>query len=147
MLGRKAFTLIEIMAVLFIIGIITIFRFSNFTLPNEKAWAANAQNNLLAIYGAERNDYVNTGAYCINSSVPACDTLAHINTYLSLNIPDDGIYTYNCYVVQFQRPRCDATRNNAQSDPWLEVFFDDVINLSGSGTANPQCASSYHRCP
>ena len=55
MSDREGITLMEIIVVLIIVGIAAGFFFPNYTTPIEKARAANAQNNLLAIYSAQQN--------------------------------------------------------------------------------------------
>ena len=136
MFGRKGFTLMEIVVVLMIIGIIAGFYFPNFTVPNEKAWAANAQNNLLAIYTAEQNYKNNNGSYAAPAS------LAAINSTLSLNILDDGTYSYTCSTGV----TCTATRSSIATTN-IVLTLASVINLSGSGTANPKCNSVSYYCP
>lgn len=134
--GREGFTLIEVLVVLFIIGIIAAFYFPNFTTPNEQAWASNAQNNLLAIYSAEQNYKNNNGSYATSASLPA------INSTLALNIQDDGTYSYSCS----GGVTCTATRNTVSSTN-IVITLATGINLSGSGTANPVCNTSNHWCP
>jgi Tfp pilus assembly protein PilE len=133
----------EIIVVLIIIGVVVAFSFPNYTTPIEKARVANARNNLLAIYSAEQNYSNNHGSYCFSTSAPACDTLADINTQLSLNIQDDGTYTYSCSSTAVT---CTATRTITPSTN-IVVTLNSAINLSGSGTANPLCNTSNNWCP
>ena len=136
MFGRKGFTLMEIVVVLMIIGIIAGFYFPNFTVPTERAWAANAQNNLLAIYAAQQNYKSNNGSY----ATPA--TLSAINSALSLSIQDDGTYSYTCS----SGVTCTATRSTVSTTN-IVLTLASPINLSGSGSANPQCNTLNHYCP
>ena len=73
-----------------------------------------AQNNLLTIYGAEKNYYFNNAGYCINSgSKPTCaDTLTDINTNLSLNVTDN-YYSYVCSAGAAPNPFCCTATNNS----------------------------------
>ena len=136
MRSSKGFTLMEIVVVLMIIGVVAGFYFPSFTVPSEKAWAANAQNNLLAIYAAQQNYKSNNGSY----ATPA--TLSAINSALSLSIQDDGTYSYTCS----SGVTCTATRSTVSTTN-IVLTLASVINLSGSGTANPKCNSVSYYCP
>ena len=158
MRDSKGYTLMEIVVVLVIIGVIAGFYFPRFTVPSEKAWAANAQNNLLAIYSAEQNYNNNNNGYCYSTSSAssACatstgdshcgDSLPAINCNLSLNIQDDGTYTYACSLSTGVYT-CKATRATVSSTNIVVTLNNLAINLSGSGTANPQCNTSNNYCP
>ncbi len=145
-LHRQGFTLMEIIVVLVIIGVIVAFFLPNYNTPMQQARAANAQNNLLAIYSAQKNYYNNNGNYCYNTGANTCaDTLADINTNLSLNIQDDGTYLYQCPNNSFT---CTATRNIASSLPLITVTLNVPINLNGE--VNPSCqapAGNANWCP
>ena len=156
MSGREGMTLMEIIVVLIIVGIAAACFFPNYTTPIEKARAANAQNNLLAIYSAERNYNNNiNGAYCLaapNTASSACntlladnkcaDTLAAINCNLSLNIQDDGTYLYDCGATTANA--CTATRKNGPAAFLITVALNSAIQLNGE--VNPSCSTSYW-CP
>ena len=132
MIFRKAgMTLLEIIVVLVIVSITTCFFFPDFQTPNEQAKAANAQNNLLAIYSAQQNYHNNNNAYC----AAACSTIAQINTVLSLQIQDDGTYAYSCA----GGAACTATRNS-NSNLVITATLNQPIKIAGE--VNPSCASS-----
>jgi len=151
MLGKKGITLMEIIVILVIIGISVIIFFPDYTTPTEKARAANVQNNLLAIYSAEQNYRNNNGGYCSNnSSSLSCNgmsmsatcggSLALINCNLSLNIQDDGTYTYFCGGVT-----CTAKRTSIGAPNTIVLTLNSAINLSGN--VNPQCNLTNNWCP
>jgi len=153
MLRRAGITLMEIIVVLIIIGIAAVFFFPNYTVPTEQARAANVRNNLLAIYSAEKNyKNNNSGNYCVDvapSPQPACAEsgnpncaldLASINCNLSLNIQDDGTYTYSC-----TGSTCTAKRTSISSSNTIVLTLNSAINLSGN--VNPQCNLTNHWCP
>jgi len=152
MLHRQGFTLIEILIVLIIIGIAAVFSMPNFNTPTEQARALNAQNNLLAIYSAEKNYLNNNSAFCVDQPPPngqiACaesgnpncaKDLASINCNLSLNIQDDGTYSYAC-----AGSTCTATRTSVSLG--LTITLTAPIQLNGS-PKNPSCNLSSSWCP
>ena len=126
----------EIIAVLIIIGIAAALSFPNYTTSTEQARAANAQNNLLAIYSAEKNYYNNYGSYCTittGNAIPCGDTLPDLNTNLSLNIQDDGTYKYSC-----SNPSLTCTATRISTGATIVLTLNLPIQLTGS-SPNPQC--------
>jgi len=128
MLHRQGFTLIEIIVVVIIISITIAFFSPNFNTSNQQARAAAAQNNLLAIYTAQQNYNNNNDAYCI----AACNSLPSINTNLSLNIQDDGTYSYSC-----AGNTCTATRSSGA--PVLTLTLNLPVQLKSGASSNPLC--------
>ncbi len=135
MLGREGLTLIEILVVLVIIGIGAAFYIPNYTLSNEKSWAANAKNNLLAVYSAQQNYLNNNGSYDTLGSLSAIDST------LALSIQDDGTYSYSCSSAT---NTCTALRSTISTTNSV-ITLNSAIDLSG-GT-NPVCNSPNHYCP
>ena len=121
---------------LFRSGVILAIAFPSFTTSTEQAKSLNAQNNLLAIYAAQQNYKSNNGSY----ATPA--TLSAINSALSLSIQDDGTYSYTCS----SGVTCTATRSTVSTTN-IVLTLASPINLSGSGSANPQCNTLNHYCP
>jgi len=144
MLRRQGFTLIEIIVVLVIIGICVAFALPNFNIPTEQAKALNAQNNLLAIYSAQRNYNNNNGGFAT-----ALNGVAAINTALSLNIQDDGSYQYSCSAVSGFT--CTATRTGNPAPLTLTVTNSPILlHQANSNTNNPLCtpaAGNNAWCP
>ncbi len=91
MTGRKGFTLIELVITLIIVATLAAIAVPNYINYVQQGAAQAAQNNLMTIFGAQKNYYFNNGGYCTNS----CDNLADINTNLSLNLTD-SYYVYTC---------------------------------------------------
>jgi prepilin-type N-terminal cleavage/methylation domain-containing protein len=141
MLGKKGITLMEIIIVMIIVGIAAVINFPNYTTPMENARAETARNNLLAIYSAEKNYNFNHGGYCLGAA-GTCDTLANINTTLSLNIQDDGTYTYACAGPP---GACTATRTGIAAPNTLKLTLDAPVNLNGN--VNPTCTLTPAWCP
>ncbi len=153
MWGKQGFTLIEMVVVLIIIAIATVFSLPNFTAPSEQARSLNAKNNLLAIYTAEKSYYNNNNKYCLGtggSPTNCADTLADINTNLSLNIQDDGTYTYECDfgVTVANVNSCTATRTNPSGAVVITLTLDKPVQPSGA-YLNPTCTAPSHSnwCP
>ena len=137
-LGIKGFTLIEIIVVLAIVGVFVAFALPNFNNPTEDARASNAQNNLLAIYSAEqnyRNNDVNGNFYLCPKANPC---LSAIDSTLSLNIQDDGTYSYNCFAGA-----CSATKINSPSNIVFTLTLNAPVQLNKNNpNPNPTCTSS-----
>jgi type II secretory pathway pseudopilin PulG len=79
---------------LIVVGILVSVSVTSLTGQIQKGAAQAAQNNLLVILAAEKSYHFNHGGYCLDTGNCA-DTLADINTNLSLNI-SDTYYTYLC---------------------------------------------------
>lgn len=88
MSGDRAFSIIEIIVVLVIIGIFITMAFSNQAGFMEKNRGKNAENNLGAIYNAEKRYRLSNNEYC------ACADVPEINEKLNLLI-DDPYFTYS----------------------------------------------------
>jgi len=109
----------------------------------EKAKASTAVNNLFTIYSAEQNYKNNSGAYCLGTA-GTCDNLADIDLTLSLNIPDDGNFTYSCNLGATGIPTCTAARTN----PLNAVVITLTLNSATQpNNGNPVCASGSNWCP
>jgi len=141
MTDRKGFTLIEIIVTLVIIGVLTAIAVNCYTVSIQQAAANAAQNNLITIYGAQRNYYFTNGSYC--TAAGSCDTLANLNTNLKLNITDSN-YTYACctdasgFLCQASNgtTTCAAMSGNTQ---W-KMTYTPIVPLT-----NPKCTGTY--CP
>ena len=141
---RKGFTLIEIIIVLIIITILTVIAMPNFINSMMQGQAKTAQSNLIAIYNAQKNFYLNNGAYCLNTSPSPCNNLANINNNLSLNIVDTN-FTYICrdHASGFT---CTAG-NIAVANLLLIVTGYSIILPGGTGcTASPWVAPCNPSC-
>jgi prepilin-type N-terminal cleavage/methylation domain-containing protein len=97
MANQKAFTLMELIVAVIILGVLTTFSIPMYLNFVQQGQTQAAQNNLLFIYGAENNYYFNNTHYCLSSDPnPTCgDNLADINANLGLNI-SDNVFTYQC---------------------------------------------------
>jgi prepilin-type N-terminal cleavage/methylation domain-containing protein len=84
MKSKTAFTLIEVMIVLVIIGVLSSLAMMSFSGSMEKAAEREACINLESIISAINIYKINNGSYPAKSLV---DTSAHINSNLKMDLP------------------------------------------------------------
>jgi len=167
MFNKKGFTLIEIIVVLVIVAIMATLAFPSYLNSLQRGAAKASQNNLVAIYNAEKNYYFTNNSYCLANSAAsaACiaqlhdnncaDNLNAINCNLSLNIADN-YFGYQC-VTDATGFSCVA-KNNTNANFTLTAKNDSIILTGGTGCTsstgayppcNPACvnASNPSYCP
>lgn len=91
---RKAFTLIELIMVVVLIGVIAIFAMPNYSKAVNRSYEKAASNNLLIIYSVQKLRYNNGN----NDYLPATGNtldLGNINSQLGLSVIANGV-TYEC---------------------------------------------------
>jgi prepilin-type N-terminal cleavage/methylation domain-containing protein len=148
MSDKKGFTLIEIIAVMVIIGIMTAIAFPTYVTMLNQGAAKSAQNNLIAIYNGQKTYYLSNGNYYNSGSA---NDLTNINAALILNITDTN-FTYTCATAAGPKYTCTAT-NISDGNLVLTVTSGtpaapNPIVLSGGTTcasstgANPGCNPS-----
>ncbi|MBF0504305.1 MAG: prepilin-type N-terminal cleavage/methylation domain-containing protein [Candidatus Omnitrophica bacterium] len=140
MIGKKGFTLIEILVATIIIGVLTAIILPSYTANILQGEANAAQNNLITIYGAQKTFYYNNGAYCFGTFPNNCSTLANINGNLKTQITD-AYFNYTCSnVTGFT---CTATNTSDNT------FVLAVRNAAIVKNNNPSCAYPAHPtyCP
>lgn len=148
MSDSKGFTLIEIIVAAVILGILAIVALPSYNAMLIQGAAQAAQNNLITIYNAQKSYYFNNAAYCVAS----CNSLANINTALSLNITDaKSNYTCN----NTGGFTCTAT-NILDTNLILTITNASIILPGGTGCTgspwaspcNPSCATDVTAyCP
>ena len=89
---KKAFTIIEVLLVVIVIGILASMALPKYIKTVERARAKDAERNLVAIHAANRIFFAETGVYWPNGGPGA---LSDINTNLGLSIAPNG-FTYVC---------------------------------------------------
>lgn|SRR3989338_2438840 len=109
---KKAFTIMEVMTVVIIVGVIAVFAIPNFSKTMEKSYEQDALTQLTAIHAAQDIYRAQTGAYW--SPGVTYDVTA-INSNLGLSIMENGMQ-YTCY------------------DDLSGGYFCFAIPLSGSGS-------------
>ena len=152
MSNSKGFTLIEIIVALVILAMLAAVALPNYTTMMVQGGANAAQNNLIAIYNAQKTYYLTNGSYYISASCASND-IANINATLNLNITDSQ-FSYCC--TNTNNFTCTAT-NNQYSNLTLSVTNASIILPGGvSCTAspwqspcNPSCSSTNNPsyCP
>jgi prepilin-type N-terminal cleavage/methylation domain-containing protein len=147
MSDQKGFSLIEIIAVLVVIGILAAIALPNYNTTVQQGAGNAAQNNLVTIYNAQKSYYFNNNVYCV-SSHGICNSSASINTTLSLNITDSN-FTYTCttdplnpFVPGFV---CYAT-NNANPNFLLTLKNNPIVLPGGTGCTSGNTASCNPSC-
>jgi two-component system chemotaxis response regulator CheY len=91
--GRAAFTLMELMLVVIILGIIAGFALPNMDKLYRKSQQRDITNYLRLIHGASEIYKAGNGTYW-NPGDTAAHTLSEINNALRLSIPANARYTY-----------------------------------------------------
>jgi|GEM_PF-2334196 prepilin-type N-terminal cleavage/methylation domain-containing protein len=150
--NKKGFTLIEILVVLIIVGFLAIIAIPSYNGMINQGASSAAQNNLISIFNAQKNYYLNptgNGSYCTG----ACNSTTNINNVLSLNITDNN-FTYAC-AADPTGFKCTATGAAAGITLTLKNLATGIVLLGGTGcttttggTCNPSCApTSSPNCP
>ena len=88
----KAFTIIELIIVVTLIGVMAAFAIPNYTKAIAKAYRKDATVNLQAIYAAQKIYFNANGNYYGGNGT----NTASINTNLGLGIIASGGTTYTC---------------------------------------------------
>ena len=128
---RKAFTLVEILIVIIIVGIIAGFGIPNFSKSIGRSKARDAINNLSIIHAANAIYKVRN-----NSNIPSGD-LTIINGKLLLNIIAPSGTQYECGATDGV---CTVTADNG--DFVVTAYLNNPL-----GTSNPICTSTSSKCP
>ncbi len=105
---KHAFTLVELIMVVTIIGMMAIFVIPNYSKSVNKAYEKAATNNLLTIYAAQKNIKNNGGTYLAPADITA---LNDPNNGLNLSIIGNGM-SYDCAAPGGTTFTCTATRDD-----------------------------------
>ena len=130
----RAFTLMELMIVIVIIGILATIGVAYFDPMRENALDNEAQSNLRLIIAAERTARMETGAYLASNDMDV------INTSLRLLLPRQAnrSWNYQTTVIAASGEACaQATRNGAGARTWcFRIGRDDPLR---GGTCAANC--------
>ncbi len=129
---RRAFTLMELLLVVVIIGVMAGFAIPNYGKTTRRMRARDATTALTMISGGNVVYKARTGSNLSASPLSA------INTALSLNIVANQA-TYECGATA---NICTATSSAGASD--FKVSVDLTADISST---NPSCTTSNSSCP
>lgn len=166
MTNDKGLTLIEMVVTFIIIAVMGIIVVPTYFTYIQQGAAKAAQNNLITIYNAQKNNYFNKGSYCTATASTASsycntqlndsdcgDTLAAINCNLNLGITDSN-FNYTCNSTSGFT--CVATSVSAASFTFTlsnsSIVAPGGANCSPPSTVsgcNPVCSYAAHSnyCP
>jgi len=94
-LGRKAFTLTELVVVVIIIGVLATIAISKWQVPLEREYEANAREILGALLRAEHNFFAWKGRFTSDWTALAIDDPNNSDTaynYTLENVTDDTLF-------------------------------------------------------
>ena len=134
--AEHAFTLVEIMMVVVILGMVAMFVMPNYSKSVTRGQERSGGNNLMVINAAQQINFNNTGVYRAEADLTD-ETTTKVNLSLNLGIIGNGI-DYACTITNANPPtfNCTATLAGANG------FTLRITN------ANPNvCCTSGAACP
>lgn len=141
--NQLAFTLMELMVVMIIIGVIAAIAVPNFNKVVEQSHESDATTQLMAIHAANQIRLAQTGSYWPTTTT---NGLTVINSTLGLNIIANGM-NYNCAGVGGTTFTCTATRSTGTAYVVQTTQADIKTGVPNSDTTkNPRCTSGS-ACP
>lgn len=115
----KGFTIVELIIVVVLVGVISVFAIPSYQKSSMKSQEKAVVNNVTIMYAAQKMIKATSGTYA------ACNTTSVCNTQLGLSIASDG-FNYSCTgdATTFS---CAGKRNNA---PQFAVRVDNASNVA-----------------
>lgn len=132
-LKNRGFTLIEIIMVVVLLGMMSVFIVPNYTKSVSKAYEKSGSDNLLIVY-AGQNIYKNT-----NSVYIACGDVNAINVNLSLGIIGNG-FNYSCTTSDPTVFNCQAARVDGSFT--VQITNDNSVVCCAAGACPSAAACS-----
>ena len=141
-INNQAFTLMEIVIVVILLGIIAGFAIPNYSKAIRKAHERDAINQLISLSAANLIYNARQGKFVDDDGSPG-DDLTYINTNLGINIiPNELIYSYD------QTSNTAYTAKAIWNPPGTADDFTLCVNQGAITTGtNPCCNTSTNTCP
>src|SRR3990167_1739877 len=137
----KSFTLIELIAVLFIVSIIAGFAVTQYTNLVARSYEKEGIVNLKILFNAQRAYYYENGNY-----IPASGTesnLSILNSSLKIKIPQSSRLAYSCERIGGSgTSRCFAVYS-AGTTTWTLAVLPDVAWQGNLGLINHRNVYCY----
>ncbi len=146
MINKEAFSLVEIVVVMIILGVLAAVAVPNYMVGLSRTYARDALDNLLAIQSAQSIYKQANGSYY--SDTDTNDHTSDINTGLQLNMSPTGATKYYCDAV----PACYAERTGSVGAFKIELNLSlatvsvgsnlgycSSLDLVPNGSYNPCC--------
>ena len=131
---KQAFTLMELIVVIIIIGVLAGIMFPQYARSKERTIDKQAQAILSLIRAAERTYYMETGHYYPTGD--AVTTISAINEDLNLDLVDDGVWNSYC-ITNADDFTATMSRNGGGYNRAWQITADDF---------NASCISG-NQCP
>jgi prepilin-type N-terminal cleavage/methylation domain-containing protein len=131
---KKAFTIMELMTVVVIVGVMAAFAVPNFARTMDASHEQDAVTQLTLIHAANHFRHTQEGTYW-PATIAEGDSIDEINTALSLSLMNTGVaYTCAPGAIVGQTYTCTATRGT----------FSSVLTEAPLSNTNPgvPCGSS-----
>jgi general secretion pathway protein G len=129
---RRAFTLVELIIVVIIIGILVTFAMPAFRTTKEHALDSEAKASLKLIQAAQKIYKMETDSYYPPSGSQSDITIINQNLKLSLPAGSARNWNYVCWSTGCSR----ATRNGGDGRSWY-LAINDADGEPNSGTGCP----------
>ena len=142
MFSTRAFTLMEILIVVILVGIIAAFIMPDSRQSVENEFERSARYNLEAIYNTQRLLRAKTGDFW--PVEPGVQDLAAINNVLGINIQPDGM-TYTCDLIAGGN-KCLAQRSDGPAAYTLALCVNNGTICCDTLATIP-CPSVNTACP
>ncbi len=146
--ATKAFTIMEILIVVVIVGIIATFAIPNYGNSVARTHLQDAIMQLSAIRTANQLYFARTSSYWPTATYTGTRNVNDINSNLSLNIIENSmIYTCNAYVSPTTFT-CTATSTPAARSFTVTVTEAPLVTSTPPAvTDNPRCTAGTAPCP